>query len=109
MNSSMTLIGAVFSIAATGAAANGDFWHPATDQVVFAANGGAVSVCSNHPVYPILPGSIRTEWTCYEHATFGAREGITVYLPRVGETRVIGARWAYATDADGVQVPMSKD
>jgi hypothetical protein len=102
------MLGMTLVLIAGGAAANGDFWHPDTNQVVFAANGGDVSVCAYRPVYQ-SSGALKTEWTCYPHSTYGARAQVIVDLPLTGETRVIGARWAYAADESGALSPMSKD
>lgn len=102
------MLGFGLMLAAGAAMANGDFWTGDTNAVRFAANGGTVSVCSYQPNYPAVPGVLKIEWKCYDHATFGAREAVLVQLPLNGETRVIGARWAEALNGE-TWMPMSKD
>jgi hypothetical protein len=79
------------------------FWHPEASAVVVAGPYSA-TVCQWWP----SPISFLSEvWECEDVPAYGAKWPVEIQLQSTGPVRVY-ARWAYARDAEGALVPMSR-
>ena len=79
------------------------FWHPEASAVV-ATGPGFITICQWWPS-PI--SFLSAVWECEDVDAYGAKSPVEVQLQSTGPVRVY-ARWAYARDAEGALVPMSR-
>jgi hypothetical protein len=79
------------------------FWHPEASAVV-ATGPGFITICQWWPS-PI--SFLSAVWECEDVDSYGAKVPQEIQLQSTGPVKVF-ARWAYARDASGALVPMSR-
>ena len=81
------------------------FWHPEAAGVALAGPEMGTACYYTSGTCTSLPCD--SEWACESVALLGAKAPVYLSLPSVGPVKVF-ARWAYAIDAEGALVPMSR-
>ena len=81
------------------------FWHPEAAGVALAGPELGTVCYYSSGTCTSLP--CESEWVCQDVALSGAKDPVYLTLPSVGPAKAF-ARWAYARDAEGALVPMSR-
>ena len=97
------LVALIALLPALASAQNDVFWHPEASAVVATAPG-VITICQWWPS-PI--SFLSSVWECEDVETYGAKSPAEIQLQSTGPVKVY-ARWAYARDAEGALVPMSR-